>query len=55
MISRFSFAIDVNEWGFADPRAASIADAQAMPVVQRIVESDVWQKGTGSHAARSAL
>ncbi len=55
MISRFSFAIDVNEWGFADPRANSIADEQAAPVVQEIVASDVWQKGTGSHAARKAL
>ncbi len=50
MISRFSFAIDVNEWGFADPRAASIADARDADVVQRIVDSDVWQEGNRSHA-----
>ncbi len=51
MISRFSFAIDVNEWGFDDPRAASIADARAAPVVQRIVDSDVWQGSERGNAA----
>ncbi len=51
MISRFSFAIDVNEWGFDDPRAHSIADARAAPVVQGIVDSDVWQGGERGHAA----
>ena len=51
MISRFSFAIDVNEWGFADPRASSIADARATAVVQQIVDSDVWQGSEQGHAA----
>ncbi len=51
MISRFSFAIDVNEWGFDDPRASSIADARAAPVVQRIVESNVWQGSERGNAA----
>lgn len=51
MISRFSFAIDVNEWGFDDPRAHSIEDARATEVVQRIIRSDVWQERKSSHAA----
>lgn len=51
MISRFSFAIDINEWGFADPRASSIRDARAAAVVQQIVESDVWQGSDRGHAA----
>lgn len=51
MVSRFSFAIDVNEWGFHDPRAASISDARAAPAVQRIVDSDVWQGSERGNAA----
>lgn len=51
MISRFSFAIDVNEWGFDNPRAASVEAACRSPVVQRIVESDVWERGKANHAA----
>lgn len=51
MISKFSFAIDVNEWGFADPRASSIDDARRTTTVQRIVESDVWQPRKRGHAA----
>ena len=42
MISRFSFAIDVNEWGFKDPRKKLVLAARCMPVVAEIVGSDVW-------------
>jgi hypothetical protein len=42
MMSRFSFAIDVNEWGFKDPRKQRVLAARCMPVVQEIVASDVW-------------
>jgi hypothetical protein len=51
MISRFSFNIDVNEWKFEDPRAASIAAACRTPEVEQIVSSDVWQETQTSHAA----
>lgn len=51
MISRFSFNIDVQEWKFEDPRAATIETACHASVVQRIVSSDVWQETQASHAA----
>lgn len=51
MVSRFSFAIDVNEWGFADPRASSIQDARATEIIDQIVASDVWEPRRSSHAA----
>jgi hypothetical protein len=42
LISRFSFAIDVNEWGFHDLRAEAIAQTCELPIIRRIRESDVW-------------
>lgn len=42
LISRFSFAIDVNEWGFSDARAASVRARREHPLIQRIAASDVW-------------
>jgi hypothetical protein len=42
LISRFSFSIDVNEWGFHDPRKDATLACRSMPVVQEIVTSDVW-------------
>jgi hypothetical protein len=44
MISRFSFAIDVREWGFADPRSDSVRDARNKPEVRAIMEADVWDE-----------
>jgi hypothetical protein len=44
MISRFSFAIDVNEWGFQDLREEYIARMKAHPDVLAIEESDVWDE-----------
>jgi hypothetical protein len=44
LISRFSFAIDVNEWGMYDPRKEAVAEARAMPVIQEITHSDVWSE-----------
>ncbi|HEV2150186.1 MAG TPA: hypothetical protein VGR37_22500 [Longimicrobiaceae bacterium] len=44
LISRFSFAIDVNEWGFQDMREDSIRAMKASPEVRRIVEADVWDE-----------
>lgn len=44
LISRFSFAIDVNEWGFRDLREEYIQRMERLPEVQALVESDVWQE-----------
>ena len=44
LISRFSFAIDVREWGFADPRAGMVRQARQLPMVREIAESDVWDE-----------
>lgn len=43
MISRFSFTIDVNEWGFKDPRKKLVLTARPKSEVQQIVKSDVWE------------
>ena len=44
MISRFSFTIDVREWGFADPRSDSVRDARNKPEVRAIIDADVWDE-----------
>jgi hypothetical protein len=44
MISRFSFAIDVNEWGFRDLRAQYVREMEALPIVREIAASDVWDE-----------
>jgi hypothetical protein len=44
LISRFSFAIDVREWGFADPRGESVRQARNHPDVRAIGDSDVWDE-----------
>jgi hypothetical protein len=44
MISRFSFAIDVREWGFADPRGAMVGQARNHPLIREIAASDVWDE-----------
>lgn len=43
LISRFSFSIDVNEWGFRDLRQESTRAARNLPVVREIISSDVWE------------
>ncbi|MGQ0561099.1 MAG: nucleotidyltransferase family protein [Gemmatimonadota bacterium] len=43
MISRFSFTIDVHEWGFKDPRKEFVLQARRVPIVQEICGSDVWE------------
>ena len=42
MISRFSFAIDVNEWGLRDLRTEAITATRLLPVIQEIGAADVW-------------
>lgn len=44
LISRFSFAIDVREWGFSDPRGEMVRQARNHPVIREIAESDVWDE-----------
>jgi hypothetical protein len=44
LISRFSFTIDVREWGFGDPRSELVRAAQQRPDVRAIAEADVWDE-----------
>jgi len=50
LISRFSFAIDVNEWGFRDVREELIQRMKASAPIQAIAASDVWdERATFDH------
>ena len=51
LVSRFSFAIDVREWGFADPRGEMVHQARNHPVVREIAESPVWDERGDDDAA----
>ena len=44
LISRFSFAIDVNEWGLRDLRQESVRQSETLPLLREIAESDVWDE-----------
>jgi hypothetical protein len=44
MLSRFSFSIDVNEWGFEDERVARVARVRSDPVVAAIRGAEVWDE-----------
>jgi hypothetical protein len=44
LISRFSFTIDVREWGFADPRNDLVREARNRPEVRAIIDADVWDE-----------
>ena len=44
LISRFSFAIDVREWGFYDPRVELIRHTRNLPPIRAIADSDVWDE-----------
>jgi hypothetical protein len=44
LISKFSFAIDVREWGFRDPWPEMVRQASNHPVIRQIAESDVWDE-----------
>jgi hypothetical protein len=48
LVSRFSFAIDVNEWGFRDLRQLSVDAVERLPVVQAIAASPVWDEVSGA-------
>jgi hypothetical protein len=44
LISRFSFMIDVREWGFVDPRAELVREARNHPDIRAIAEAAVWDE-----------
>ncbi len=44
LISRFSFTIDVREWGFSDPRSDLVREARNRPEVRAIADADVWDE-----------
>jgi hypothetical protein len=44
LISRFSFAIDVNEWGFRDLRKQAVNAARSLPIIREIRDSDIWDE-----------
>ncbi len=44
LISRFSFAIDVNEWGFHDLRDEAIREMKASEEIRAIEAADVWDE-----------
>jgi hypothetical protein len=44
LVSRFSFAIDVNEWGLRDLREESIRSTEKLPIIREIAHSDVWDE-----------
>ena len=54
MISRFSFAIDVREWGFADPRSDLVRQARNAPIIREIADSNIWDERTEERAEPSA-
>jgi hypothetical protein len=44
LVSRFSFAIDVNEWGLRDLRQEHIAATERMPIIREIANSDAFDE-----------
>jgi hypothetical protein len=54
LISRFSFSIDVREWGFVDPTIDLIRAARQEPAIRAIIESDVWDERAEDHAPQPA-
>ena len=44
LISRFSFTIDVVEWGFTSPRDELVRAARQRPEIVAIGEADVWDE-----------
>lgn len=42
LLSRYSFAIDVNEWGFRDARLLRVSEQRSRPEVAAIRDAGVW-------------
>ena len=47
LISRFSYNIDVNEWGFRDLRKEATIATRQLPIIREITASDVWDEKVG--------
>jgi hypothetical protein len=54
LISRFSFSIDVREWGFVDPSLDLIRAARQEPAIRAIVEAPVWDERAGERSEEPA-
>jgi hypothetical protein len=54
LISRFSFSIDVREWGFVDPSLDQIRAARQEPAIRAIVEAPVWDERAGERSEEPA-
>jgi hypothetical protein len=44
LVSRFSFNIDVQEWGFRDLRELAVREAEQDPAIRALAASDVWDE-----------
>ncbi|HEX8829771.1 MAG TPA: hypothetical protein VF705_01310, partial [Longimicrobium sp.] len=55
LISRFSFAIDVNEWGFHDQREVLIRAMEKHPAVLALEAADVWDERASTEEQEAAL
>ncbi len=44
LISRFSFMIDVREWGFNSPRTELVRHARDVPEVKALADAEVWDE-----------
>ncbi len=44
LLSRYSFAIDVNEWGFEDERLERVARRRASDIVAAVRDAEVWDE-----------
>jgi hypothetical protein len=51
LISRFSFTIDVREWGFADPRTETVREARSHPEIRALAAEDIWDERGEDRAA----
>jgi hypothetical protein len=54
LISRFSFSIDVREWGFVDPSLELIRAARMEPAIQAIIDAPVWDERAGDRSEEAA-
>ena len=55
LISRFSYNIDVNEWGFRDLRKEATVATRQLPIIAEITRSDVWDEVAPAGADASPL
>jgi hypothetical protein len=55
LISRFSFTIDVREWGFSDPRNDLVREARNRPEVRAIIDADVWDERAEEGSGGSSI